>query len=131
MSKPKVLVTGASGYIASLILPALRERYELTLVDVRSTDRNGQELPGIPLFNLIDKNRDAYRHLFKDVDAVVHLGFTRPQDSNYRIANRHTSISKTTNTTRSTFRTKTIRSLNVLRHHRKSLHFDTGNSLQR
>ena len=81
MSKPKLLVTGASGYIASLILPALRERYELTLVDVRSTDRNGQELPGIHLFNLIDKNRDAYRHLFKDVDAVVHLGFTRPQDS--------------------------------------------------
>jgi hypothetical protein len=82
MTKPKVLVTGASGYIASLILPALRERYELTLVDVRSTNRDGEEVPGIHIQNLIEKDREAYRHLFKGMDAVIHLGFTRPEDGN-------------------------------------------------
>lgn len=82
MSKAKVLVTGASGYIASLVLPELRDRYELTLLDVRTTDRNGNEVPGIQIADLIDKNRDNYRHFFKAIDAVVHLGFTRAQNRN-------------------------------------------------
>ncbi|MEZ4836354.1 MAG: NAD(P)-dependent oxidoreductase [Caldilineaceae bacterium] len=75
MSRRKVMVTGASGLIASLLLPALRERYDLVLVDVRTTDRNGVEVDGVQIANLADKNRDAYRHLFGGVDAVVHLGF--------------------------------------------------------
>ena len=54
MTKAKVLVTGASGYIASLILPGLRDRYDLTLLDVRTTDRNGQEVAGIQIADLID-----------------------------------------------------------------------------
>ncbi|MEZ4635734.1 MAG: NAD-dependent epimerase/dehydratase family protein [Caldilineaceae bacterium] len=74
MSRRKVMVTGASGLIASLLLPALRERYDLVLVDVRTTDRNGVEVDD-QIANLADKNRDAYRHLFRGVDAVVHLGF--------------------------------------------------------
>src|SRR3954467_13284876 len=37
-----VLVTGATGYIASQLLPTFRERYDLRLVDVRDTDRSGQ-----------------------------------------------------------------------------------------
>lgn len=80
MTKPKVLVTGASGYIASLILPELRQRYELTLLDVKTTDRDGNAVPGIQLADLIDKRRDNYRHFFRGVDAVVHLGFTRAKD---------------------------------------------------
>lgn len=36
MDRKKVLVTGAAGLIASQVLPALRERYELTLLDIRS-----------------------------------------------------------------------------------------------
>jgi nucleoside-diphosphate-sugar epimerase len=80
MTKAKVLVTGAAGYIASLILRELRQRYEVVLLDVKRTDRNGNEVVGVQLADLIDKDRDSYRHHFKGVDAVVHLGFTRAQD---------------------------------------------------
>lgn len=80
MTKRKVLITGAAGYISSLMLPTLRERYDLTLLDVRTTDRNGDEVPGVQIANLIDPDRDAYRHHFEGIDAVVHLGFTRPDD---------------------------------------------------
>ena len=52
MAKPKVLLTGASGYIAGLLLPAFRERYELTLVDVRDTDREGQPVEGVQIADL-------------------------------------------------------------------------------
>jgi hypothetical protein len=80
MTKAKVLITGASGYIASLMLPELRERYDLVLLDVKTTDRDGKEVPGVQIANLIDKNRENYRHFFQGVDAVIHLGFTRAQD---------------------------------------------------
>jgi hypothetical protein len=80
IAQAKVLVTGASGYIASLILPELRSRYDLTLLDVKTTDRAGNEVPGVQIANLLDKNRDSYRHYFTGVDAVVHLGFTRAQN---------------------------------------------------
>lgn len=80
MTKPKVLLTGASGYVASLMLPELRERYDLTLIDVKTTDRNGNEVPGVQIANLIDPDREKYRHLFRGIDAVIHLGFTRAQD---------------------------------------------------
>ena len=78
--KRKVVLTGASGYIASLLLPAFRQRYELTLLDVRTVDRNGNEVEGVQIADLTDRNRDSYRHHFRDADAVVHLGFTRAED---------------------------------------------------
>ena len=88
MSKRKVLVTGASGLIAGQVLPALRERYELTLTDVRNTNRQGVEVPGVQIADLMDVNREAYRHLFAGQDAVVHFGFIRsPEktaDANFR-----------------------------------------------
>ena len=71
----KVVVTGAAGLIASLVLPALRDRYDLTLVDVRTRDREGREVPGVQTANLLDLDRDAYRHLFAGADSVVHFGF--------------------------------------------------------
>jgi hypothetical protein len=81
MSRRKVLVSGASGLIAGLLLPALRERYDLTLLDVKTTDRNGSEVEGIQIANLADTNRDLYRHHFRDVDAVVHLGFVATHET--------------------------------------------------
>jgi hypothetical protein len=82
MPSRKVLVTGAAGLIASLLLPALRERYDLTLLDVRTTDRHGQAVDSVQVADLTDRNRDAYRRFFQGMDAVVHLGFTRAQDEN-------------------------------------------------
>jgi hypothetical protein len=78
MPRRKVLATGAAGLIASQVLPALRERYDLTLLDVRSTDRQGDEVPGVQIADLADTNRDAYRHFFKGQDVAVHFAFMRP-----------------------------------------------------
>jgi len=78
MPPRRVLVTGAAGYIAGQLLPALRERYELVLVDVRATDRNGRTVEGIRLADLADPDLDRHRPLFEGVDAVVHLGYRHP-----------------------------------------------------
>ncbi|MBI4220300.1 MAG: NAD(P)-dependent oxidoreductase [Chloroflexi bacterium] len=73
-----VLVTGASGYIASQLLPEFRQRYRLRLVDVRDTDREGKKVEGITVADLADPDRAKYRKLFDGVDAVVHLGYRHP-----------------------------------------------------
>ena len=80
MANKKVLVTGAAGYIASLMLPAFRERYNLVLTDVSSTTRSGEEMPGVVTADLIDHDRSRYAALFEGVDAVVHLGYRRRDD---------------------------------------------------
>ena len=79
-AKRKVVLIGASGYIASLLLPAFRERYDLTLLDVRAVDRDGKAVEGVQIADLTDRNRESYRHHFRGADAVVHLGFTRAAD---------------------------------------------------
>ncbi|MDE2886640.1 MAG: NAD(P)-dependent oxidoreductase [Gemmatimonadota bacterium] len=83
MAKRRVVVTGAAGYIAGRSLPVLRERYDLGLLDVRKTDRNGNEVKGIVQTDLLNRDRHAYREHFTDTDAVIHCGFTRanaPED---------------------------------------------------
>ena len=42
----KVLLTGASGYIADQLLPTFKERYEMVLVDVVDTNRRGERVDG-------------------------------------------------------------------------------------
>ncbi len=98
MSKRKVLVTGAAGKIAGQVLPALRERYDLVLLDVRTTDRAGNEIAGVQIADLVNRDRDTYRHHFKGVDAVVHFAFvgnTSPrsgQDSDTRFWNEFDNV---------------------------------------
>jgi hypothetical protein len=75
MSKRKVVVTGAAGKIAGQVLPALRERYDLVLLDVRTTNREGEEVPGIQIADLVNQDRNLYRHHFRGADAVAHFGF--------------------------------------------------------
>jgi hypothetical protein len=77
-SRPRVLLTGATGYIASQLLPVFRERYDLRLVDVRTTNAEGQPVEGAQLANLITDSDDALKPHFAGVDAVVHLGYFRP-----------------------------------------------------
>ncbi len=76
----RVVVTGAAGKIAGQVLPALRNRHELVLIDVRDTNRAGETMPDVHLADLTHRDRDRYRHLFKGADRVVHFGFVRPVD---------------------------------------------------
>ena len=80
MDKRKVVVTGAAGLVAGLLLPAFRERYDLTLLDVRDKNREGIHVEGIKTANLLNKDRDTYRHHFSGADAVVHCGFVRAEE---------------------------------------------------
>lgn len=79
MSKPTVVVTGACGTIAGVLLPALRERYDLRLLDTRDCDSAGNPVPGTQIVDLLDKDRDSYRHHFVGADAVVHCAYHRLQ----------------------------------------------------
>lgn len=80
MTKKKVVVTGACGTIAGVLLPALRERYDLTLLDSRATDGNGSPVPGALIADLMNKDRDSYRHHFAGADAVLHCAYHRVPD---------------------------------------------------
>ncbi len=75
MTKHKIVVTGAAGYVAGRMLPALQERYETVLLDVKMTNRQGEEVAGVHIADLVEKDRDKYREHFKGADAVVHCGF--------------------------------------------------------
>ena len=83
VTKKRVLVTGAAGYVASRMLPAFRERYDLTLLDSSaepSPDRAHSKLgpvEGVQVADLLDPDRGAYAHHFEGVDAVVHLAYIR------------------------------------------------------
>lgn len=75
MSRRRVVLTGAAGTIAGLLLPALHERYDLLSVDVRPVNRAGERVPNLVIADLTDPDRDAYRAHFTGADAIVHLGF--------------------------------------------------------
>jgi hypothetical protein len=79
-TKRKVAVTGAAGLMAGLLLPTFRERYDLTLLDIRKTNRDRTPVEGIKIADLLNRDRGTYRHHFSAADAVVHCGFVRPED---------------------------------------------------
>jgi NAD+ dependent glucose-6-phosphate dehydrogenase len=71
----RVLLTGACGEIASRILPRLRRQFELVLLDVKTTDRQGRPVAGVTLADLSDPDRSRYQPHFAGIDTVVHLGY--------------------------------------------------------
>ena len=75
----RLLLTGATGYIASQLLPTLRERYDLVLCDLRETDREGRPVDGLQIANLADPDLERNRRLFEGVDTVVHLAYNHRQ----------------------------------------------------
>ena len=75
--KFKVLITGASGYIASQMLKEYRSRYDLTLVDTIGNDRDGTPVEGVEIVDLIDTDRSQYQRYFAGQDAVIHLAYKR------------------------------------------------------
>ena len=68
----RVVLTGATGYIASQLVPLFRERYDLVEIDVRPGDRVRQ-------VNLVQDAVESLRPHFEGAEAVVHLGYFRPQ----------------------------------------------------
>jgi UDP-glucose 4-epimerase len=75
LAKKRVVVTGAAGYVAQRMLPELRERWDLVLLDVRPTTRDGKTVPGLVVADLTKPDRNEYRQHFKGADAVIHCGF--------------------------------------------------------
>jgi hypothetical protein len=73
----RVLLTGATGYIAGQLLPAFRRRYDLRLVDARATDWSGRPVEGVEVLDLVEADLERVRPLFRDCDAVVHLAYDR------------------------------------------------------
>jgi hypothetical protein len=75
MAKRKVLLTGACGYVSGRMLDALRDKYDLTLLDVKTANKDGEEIEGVHVVDLLNRDRDTYREHFKGIDTVIHSGF--------------------------------------------------------
>ena len=80
--KPKVLLTGATGYIAGQLLSAFRERYDLRLIDVRGEDGAGNPVEGVEIADLHENSDADLEPLFDWADVVVHCGHVRPGGAN-------------------------------------------------
>jgi uncharacterized protein YbjT (DUF2867 family) len=76
----RILLTGATGYIASQLVPLFRERYELRAVDVRTTNARGETVERVDSINLLEDSDERLSVAFDGVDAVVHLGYYRPSN---------------------------------------------------
>jgi len=77
--RKRVVLTGATGYIAGQMLPTLRERYDLTLVDVREENRDGTKIPDVQVLDVLAADRAVLEHLFTGADAIIHTGYIRPR----------------------------------------------------
>jgi len=75
MTKRRVVVTGAAGYVAQRMWKELSDRWDLVPIDVRDTTRDGVKVPGIIVADLTRPDRDEYRQHFTGADAVIHCGF--------------------------------------------------------
>jgi nucleoside-diphosphate-sugar epimerase len=84
MTKRSILLTGATGYIAGLLLPALRERYDLRLTDARGTDRSGQTVDGVVVADLLGATDTELAALVAGADAIVHCAYHRPAGDDHQ-----------------------------------------------
>ena len=75
MSKRRVVLVGAAGYIAQRMYKELAERWDLVSIDVRRTTGDGVAVPGIVIADLTRPDRDEYRRHFRGADAVIHCGY--------------------------------------------------------
>jgi hypothetical protein len=77
MAKRRVVLTGAAGYVAQRMFPALDERWDVVPIDIRTTTRDGKPVPRLVVSDLTQPDRSAYRAHFRGADAVIHCGFVR------------------------------------------------------
>ena len=74
--RKKVVITGAGGGVVGRILPQLRERYDLVLLDLYNTDAEGNTIEGMQIVNMANRDREALRAYFKGADVVMHTAYT-------------------------------------------------------
>lgn len=79
MTRTKVLLTGATGYIASQLLPTFRERYDLTLLDVVDETVSGEAVAGVSIADLLGEDTGVLEPFFAGTEVVVHCGYHRPE----------------------------------------------------
>jgi nucleoside-diphosphate-sugar epimerase len=84
MNRPRVLLTGVTGYIAGQLLPAFGERYDLRLVDVRHADASGERVEGVEVVDVLSADDSALEPFYSDVDVVVHCGHFKPEGEDPR-----------------------------------------------
>ena len=92
MAVRKVLMTGASGYVAGQILPTFRQRYDTLLIDASTLysrgrpnsnrpnlepNRLGEHVEGVITADLNAPDSSSYARYFEGVDAVVHFAYNR------------------------------------------------------
>ena len=75
MTKRRVVVTGAAGYVAQRMWKELSDCWDLVPIDVRDTTRDGVKVPGMIVADLTRPDRNEYRQHFTGADAVIHCGF--------------------------------------------------------
>ena len=63
MAQRKVLITGATGYIATRLLPGIRDRYDLTLVDIRATSGDGNQVEGVQIADVLRDDLEKLRRI--------------------------------------------------------------------
>ena len=84
MNSLRVLLTGATGYIAGQLLPAFRESYDLRAIDVRERNASGEKVGGVEVADLLSADESDLSPLFADVDALVHCGHVKPEGEDPR-----------------------------------------------
>lgn len=82
-AKKRVVLIGASGYVASQLAPQFRDRYDLVAVDITADTRSGDAVPGLHIADLLDADLDSHRELFRGADAIVHCGFRGSASASY------------------------------------------------
>ncbi|MFN8538384.1 MAG: NAD(P)-dependent oxidoreductase [Thermomicrobiales bacterium] len=93
MAQRKVLITGATGYIATRLLPGIRDRYDLTLADIRSTNRAGETVEGVTIADFLRDDVEKLRPLFTGQDSVIHLAFNSvPRPRRATATRRHRRV---------------------------------------
>jgi hypothetical protein len=80
--RKRIVITGAAGAVIGRVLPMLREKYDLVLLDLYDTDGAGRKIEGIQKTDLVNPNRDDYRSYFKGADMVIHTAYMFSQRMN-------------------------------------------------
>ncbi len=86
--RTRVLLTGATGYIAGQLLPEFRERYDLRLTDAREETSSGERVDGVEVVDLLSDDDSKLGPLFDWADVVVHCGHLKPQGEDLDVALR-------------------------------------------